>query len=68
MDRQGTVQLPSGEVAHWHILERMLYVRHRDCEKSSELGGFRLYPQALASILLSEMVLDGEQHSGGKSH
>lgn len=58
MDRQGTVTLPSGEVAQWRVSKHVLYVRHGAVERSSELGGFGLYPEALATILLAEMVMD----------
>lgn len=67
MDKQGTVALISGEVAEWHVCKRVLYVRHGDIERSTEVGGFGIYPQALASILLSEMVLDAE-HAPDHQH
>lgn len=55
---EGKVKLSTKEVGEWRVARGILTVSHGDQEKSAPLGAFALNPQALARVLLTELVTD----------
>jgi hypothetical protein len=55
---EGKVKLSTKEVGEWHVAKGILTVNYGPHEKSAPLGAFALNPQALARVLLTEIVSD----------
>ena len=55
---EGKVKLSTKEIGEWHVAKGVLTVTHGPHEKSAPLGAFALNPQALARVLLTEIVDD----------
>ena len=56
--REGTVELATGEVGQWHAKKGTIYVSYDGEERSAYIGGFGFRRQALAQLLLEELVAD----------
>jgi hypothetical protein len=55
---EGKVKLSTKEVGEWRVAKGILTVSYGPHEKSAPLGAFALNPQALARVLLTEIVTD----------
>ena len=55
---EGKVKLSTKEVGEWQVQKGVLTVNYGAHQKSAPLGAFALNPQALARVLLTEIVAD----------
>jgi hypothetical protein len=53
---EGKVKLSTKEVGEWRVARSVLTVTYAGQEKSAPLGAFALNPQALARVLLTDLV------------
>jgi hypothetical protein len=63
---EGKVKLSTKEVGEWHVAKGALTVSYGPHEKSAPLGAFALNPQALARVLLAELVMDELEARGAE--
>lgn len=56
--REGTFKLPNGESARWRTCKGTIRLTYGKHERAAYLGGFGFNPEALARILLEEIIAD----------